>query len=160
MKKYYQIFVCISVLFCFSCKNEEPHQKSLFTCKDYKLDVPIESVDVETNGEKNGDTHFHSHSTDTEVFYSYKLFNSEAKAIEELKENEKKSLQVLRKGELKNLEGKKIGEKVVFYWEKKLQISETIEKRYNLLWTNNAMFNSISSESLSAIEEIEKNCNL
>ena len=150
MKKYYQIFVCISLLFCFSCKNEDPHQKSLFTCKDYKLDVPIESVDVETNGEKNGDTHFHSHSTDSEVFYSYENFSTNEKALEGLKRNEKQSFRVLRKSDLKDNSGNKIGEKLFI----------STQEDYRLIWTNENRFNSVSSKSLSAVEEIEKDCNL
>lgn len=150
MKNCFQSILFISLLFCFSCKNEESNQKSLFTCKDYKLNVPIESVDAETNGKKSGDTHFHSASSDEEVFYSYENFANKEEVIEGLKRNEKQSFRVLRKSELKDSSGNKIGEKLfISTWED-----------YKLIWTNENIFNSVSSKSLSAVEEIEKDCNL
>jgi len=150
MKNYCQIFVVISLLGCFGCQREENHQSQKFTCKDYKLNVPIESVDVETNGKKGGDTHFYSASSDAEVFYSYALSESAEKAIEAINRIEKDALRLLRKNELKVSNGSKSGEKVVIL----------NGEDYKLVWTKGAMINSVSSKSLSAVEEIEKNCNL
>lgn len=150
MNRRYKLFILASLLICFGCQPKEPHQKNLFTCQDYKLDVPIESVDAETNGKKSGDTHFSSYSTDAENSYSYSLFESPEKAIEGLNRVEKNSLRVLRKGELKDNNGNKVGEKIII----------STWKDYQLYWTKGAMYHSVISESLSDIEEIEKACNL
>jgi hypothetical protein len=150
MKNYFKFFIFASFLICFGCQSDENHQKKTIACKDYKLDVPIEAVDAETTGEKGGDTHFHSHSSDAEVFYSYNLFESVEKAQEVLKKDENKVFLVIRKGELKDNNGNKIGEKIIIF----------DRENYRLFWTNGAMMNLVSSNSLPAIEEIEKDCNL
>ena len=112
--------------------------------------MPIETVDAETSGKKSGDTHFSSLSSDEEVFYTYENFATNEKALEGLKRNEKQSFRVLRNGDLKDNNGKKIGEKLFI----------STREDYKLIWTNENRFNSVSSKSLSAVEEIEKDCNL
>lgn len=118
----------------------------------------MEIADAETNGKRSGETHFRS-PVDAEVFFSYHLTDSNEKALEEVRSKENTAKSVLRKSVLKDAQAKKNGEKIVFLSEAKLPISNTIEKKYYLLWSNEAMLYSVSSESLAAIEEIEKTCN-
>jgi len=151
-KIHFKLVFLIPLIFycgCQSTQNNQTQEKS-YQCKDYKLNVPIETVDAETNGKKSGDTHFHSHSSKEEVFYFYENFATNEEAIEGLKRNERNSFRILRKGDLKDNNSNKIGEKLfISTWED-----------YKLIWINENRLNSVSSKSSSAIEEIEKDCNL
>lgn len=148
------IFLTLLAAFLFSgCKSDTKNDsadRKFHKCKDYKLDVPIEMVDVETQGEKSGDTHFPSFSTDTELFFSYNRFESEETALNHLKETEKRAWRIIRNDEIKDSSGNKIGEKTIII---------TLNS-YELLWTKGLMLNHVIGESLAAIEEIEKDCNL
>lgn len=146
----YIVFLLLSTFF-FGCKSKETHQKVFFPRKDYNLDVPIESVDAETNGKKGGETHFHSNSSDEEVFYSYDNFdsNDEAQSYFDKRTNEFRFL--IRDSKLTDKNGKEVGQKTLF-------LSES--NNYVLYWINGVKFNSVSIKSLSAVEEIEKDCNL
>ena len=149
----YIVFCLLVAFVCFGCKSNIENnsaRRKFHQCKNYELDVPIEAVDVETNGKKNGSTHFPSFSTNTELSYGYQVFDSAEKAQEVLQKDKNKTFQVLRENELKDNKGNKIGEKIIIY----------NGEIYELFWTNGAKLNLISGESLSAIEEIEKDCNL
>jgi hypothetical protein len=147
----YIIFLLLVIFPSVGCQPKTVTRGRKFhQCKDYELDVPIESADVETNGKKSGDTHFPSFSTGSEVGYSYHRFEAAEAAIEALKGNEERAWRILRKGELKDNNGTKIGEKLFI----------TTSAAYELIWTKGMKINNLSSESFEAVEEIEKDCNL
>ncbi|HMS39174.1 MAG TPA: hypothetical protein PKE69_03030 [Pyrinomonadaceae bacterium] len=157
-----QSFIILSFLgICLGCgvyTETETFPDRNYACKDYKLSAQMEIVDVETNGKRSGDTHFRA-TVDAVVFFSYNLTESSEKAIEEIRVKENTAKSVIRKSVIKDSQKQKIGEKLVFLSEDKLPISKTIEKKYNLLWSNEAMIYLVSSKSLAAIEEIKKTCN-
>lgn len=143
--------ICIAFIFC-GCKSKPETDFTggkIYQCKNFELSLPIEIVDLETNGKKSGSTHFHSSSTESEVFYSYERFETDERAANQLKENQKPARRVLRNSEIKDSNGNQIGEKIVM----------ATADGYVLLWTKEKMLNSLSSEFLAAIEEIEKDCN-
>lgn len=152
-KIYFKLLFSIFLIFFLGCQVTQNNQtqKKSYQCKDYKLDMPIESVDAETNGKKSGDTHFYSHSSDEEVFYSYENFANREEAQNYFDKKTKQFMFLLRRNKLIDKNDKEIGEKILFRHE---------SDNYCLYWTNGHRFNSVSSKSLSAIEEIEKDCNL
>ncbi len=73
----------------------------------------LKQLTLKQTAKKNGDTHFPSFSTDTELSYGYQVFDSAEKAQEVLHKDKNKVFQVLRENELKDNKGNKIGEKII-----------------------------------------------
>lgn len=136
---------------CNSNAETNPNSPKIYTCRDYNFVIPIETVDAQTNGKKSGSTHFCSSLADIEVFYSYENLQSNEEAAQYFVNQKKGFTAIIRKRELKNQTNDKVGEKILSYSE---------GNRYVLKWVSNTRFNLISSDSLTAIEEIEKDCNL
>jgi hypothetical protein len=126
-------------------------------CKDYNLNVPIITVDAETNGAKSGDTHFYSHSAKSEVVYSYENFANEQEAEIQFEEQYNKKvrdhsskIKDMNERVIKDSNGEKIGQKVGFNLE---------NEKFGLIWLNKSKLNYAESTSRAAIEEIERSCN-
>lgn len=135
-------------------------KKDEFWGKGENSDIPnvFESVFVDENGKENGkggDTHFHF--LDKEVFVSYQIYDSPEIALKQLHEAVENAEKIIRKGIILNNSNEEVGQKVLL-----IKTSENLQNNqsYSLIWTRNARFTSLSSESLKAIEAYEKDRNL
>lgn len=174
MKKCVTFFGLFFVIFLFGCQaNPEkvkkisqsqtpektpPHiEGKRYSCVDYNLLMDMESADIRREN-FGGDTHFTDHSTNSMVTFSFSLYPTKEKANKIFEEYKKDAKRIIRTKTLKDKQGNKIGQKALYYAEEK-GIADTY-KTFDLTWSNRKKVYLISSESLKAVEEIEKDCKL
>lgn len=152
------ILLLLTLLTFLGCQvSQADQQLNQSACKDYNLNVPIITVDAETNGAKSGNTHFYSHSAKAEVVYSYENFTNEQEAKMQFEEQYNKKVKEhiseikgINESVIKDNNGEKIGQKLGFNLE---------NKKFGLIWLNKSKLSYAESTSRWAIEEIESSCN-
>jgi hypothetical protein len=144
------LFLLLSIFGCGSTTINKSNREKLYECKNQEFSTWL-------NGdEKYGDGHFPS--KDGEIIYG-QLQYSPSKALIELEKEVQKANKIIDDKMLFDESGKKVGRKVLFYKETKFEGFEEPRKTYNLYWTKNSIFTLISSEALSSVKEVEKECN-
>ncbi len=154
MKKYiinlFILFLLLSTLGCGTTTINRSNREKLFECKNYEFSTWL-------NGdEKYGDGHFPS--KDGEIIYG-QLQYIPSNSLVELEKEVQKANKIIDDKILFDESGKKVGRKVLFYKETKFEGFEEPRKTFNLYWTKNSILTLISSESLSSVKEVEKECN-
>jgi hypothetical protein len=111
--------------------------------------IPIESVDVETNGKRFGDTHFTLNSG--ELFLRYEYFDSNETANSKLLKKKETAGELLKIESVFDKNGQKIGEKILAVF-----LSEDKKKQFCLFWTKGNKLTEIKTESIEAVKEFEQ----
>lgn len=125
-------------------------------CRDQEIVYPAEHVDTETNGKKSRGGHFHSHETDSEIFFEVTKLDS-AEAAEKLL-TEKAQQATPGNSGANTLRVRDAGDNIIGSY--RLFFSHTKEgvRNYHLLWTKNDTLYSVSSENLRGVEDVKSRC--
>jgi hypothetical protein len=107
--------------------------------------IPMEAVDVETNGQRGGDTHFHLGPG--EVFLSYETLGSPLSANQKVEEGKAKAIRVIEEGEVPG--GGDASQGVYILVESESRHENT---RYCLYWSKTVRHHSVCSASIQPIE--------
>lgn len=105
----------------------------------------MESVDVETNGQRAGGTHFHLGPG--EVFLDYETLDSPLSASQKVEEDTAKAIRVIDEGEVPG--SGDISQGVYKFVENESRHENT---RYCLNWSKAARYHSVCSASVEPIE--------
>lgn len=107
--------------------------------------IPMEAVDVETNGRRGGDTHFHIGPG--EVFLSYETMDSPLRAAQKVGENRSKAVRVIEVGEVQG--SGDVSRDSYLLVENESRHENT---RFCLYWSKADRYHSVCSASIQPIE--------